>query len=412
MGTIAETTTITSDIPAEEVVFCTYFAKSLPAILAEHMVFMKAFNQTMQERTLCGPPTKFLAGSILDSVEQATFKAPLGLTSSIFLAYSRHHHLTLRPDDVWIAILTQFSFFVQANAEEFRSFFVDHDGKQEIRVTGGGSLKTADYSAMCGAILGAMAGKIKDADFLAWLQPVFTTTTEVDAMVEAVAAMATTQSYFEFGMQLMCGLPSVTLEGTVEDWVRLREHVEGLAKYNLPPRVVVFDRYKALKANMEAEPFTYDEPEDAAKLEALRVSPTRYKENLVPGDHMVDWLTMLRPVMDQFVATKKGEDTMAWWQSVATLEELGSGVSYLEGWVTVFSVFDKDGRWQGTPPRGALYPKLWTKTVPGGVVSVPVEVDDNGTTHACTLFAGTMAMVSEKGNDLRPRQDWALATLA
>jgi len=35
---------------------------------------------------------------------------PNGFVLSVVRAYGQHHDLVIRPDDVWIAILTQFSF--------------------------------------------------------------------------------------------------------------------------------------------------------------------------------------------------------------------------------------------------------------------------------------------------------------
>lgn len=58
-----------------------------------------------------------------------------GLVHTCIEAYNRHHHLFLRPDDIWIAIVTQFSFYVNSNAEKMRSFFVAHEGKKELVVT-------------------------------------------------------------------------------------------------------------------------------------------------------------------------------------------------------------------------------------------------------------------------------------
>ena len=51
-----------------------------------------------------------------------------GLVHALEAAYSNHHHLVLRPDDVWICLLTQFSIYVNKNAEELRDTFVDHEG--------------------------------------------------------------------------------------------------------------------------------------------------------------------------------------------------------------------------------------------------------------------------------------------
>lgn len=54
-----------------------------------------------------------------------------GLVHTLEAAYSHHHHLTLRPDDVWLAVLSQFSIYVNKNAESLRSYFVTHEGKKE-----------------------------------------------------------------------------------------------------------------------------------------------------------------------------------------------------------------------------------------------------------------------------------------
>jgi len=52
--------------------------------------------------------------------------------STVLECYNKHHALTIRADDVWLAILTQFSFFVSGNAEALRSLFVLHEGKKEL----------------------------------------------------------------------------------------------------------------------------------------------------------------------------------------------------------------------------------------------------------------------------------------
>jgi hypothetical protein len=41
-----------------------------------------------------------------------------GFVETCIAAYNQHHHLIIRPDDVWLAIITQFSFFVNGHPEE------------------------------------------------------------------------------------------------------------------------------------------------------------------------------------------------------------------------------------------------------------------------------------------------------
>jgi len=57
-----------------------------------------------------------------------------GFVNAVMRAYDEHHHLIIRPDDIWQAIMTQFSFYLNAKAEKFRSKFVNFEGKKELVV--------------------------------------------------------------------------------------------------------------------------------------------------------------------------------------------------------------------------------------------------------------------------------------
>ena len=52
--------------------------------------------------------------------------------NTVIGAYSQHRALVIRPDDVWLTILSQFNFFVNANAELLRANFVAHEGQREL----------------------------------------------------------------------------------------------------------------------------------------------------------------------------------------------------------------------------------------------------------------------------------------
>lgn len=57
-----------------------------------------------------------------------------GFTHTVIRAWQQDLHLRIRPDDVWLAILTQFSFFVNGNAEALRPMFVAHKDRPELVV--------------------------------------------------------------------------------------------------------------------------------------------------------------------------------------------------------------------------------------------------------------------------------------
>lgn len=76
------------------------------------------------------PLVKSELSSSLDSGDDRIFARDNGLVHALEAAYSRHYHLVLRPDDVWITLLTQFSIYVNKNAENMRGTFVSHEGQK------------------------------------------------------------------------------------------------------------------------------------------------------------------------------------------------------------------------------------------------------------------------------------------
>src|SRR5215469_12424951 len=48
-----------------------------------------------------------------------------------------------------------------------------------------------------------------------------------------VALMDAYQRYFRYIMMCVCGIPSITLEGTPSDWQRIRDRIELLATFGL-----------------------------------------------------------------------------------------------------------------------------------------------------------------------------------
>lgn len=69
-----------------------------------------------------------------------------GFIRAAIEAYNHHHNLIIRPDDVWLAILTQFNLYVNSHAEELRHHFVAHDGQKELEVYAVGSTATYDWA--------------------------------------------------------------------------------------------------------------------------------------------------------------------------------------------------------------------------------------------------------------------------
>ncbi|KAJ7101976.1 hypothetical protein C8R44DRAFT_682444 [Mycena epipterygia] len=223
-----------------------------------------------------------------------------GFVDTVILAYNKHHALVIRPDDVWLAILTQFNYFVNANSELLRASFVAHEGKRELVIVAEGTRYTLDFGAMSRQMVGLLEKNVVDPGLRAWVLPTFTTTTENDTTVAAMLMMATLKAYFDYvycGVD--CGIPRVTLEGEKADWEDILRRLEKLKEY---------------------------------------------------GVQTIAWYHLLVPVISRFVKSfdePGSPETVKFWQQVAHFEPGGSGPSHYTGWINAFCAFSERGQWMG-----------------------------------------------------------------
>lgn len=290
-----------------------------------------------------------------------------GFVNTVSRAYNQHHKLVLRPDDVWLAITTQFSAYVNGNAEELRSKFVGHSGKKQLVAVQMATLTTADYGKLARDMTTKLKAAVNDDELADWLLPNFSTTTVNDTIVGSVVFMASVQEYFRYIFALRCGIPEVTMLGTVEDWKLIHERVEFLRKF----------------------------------------SPT-----------CVKWADMLKPVTGKFVSSAEGKPDIDWWQRVCSNAGGGSGPSYLCGWITTFCVFNTGGQWQGdnftaeshirTRRKVSEFPVIDTLDIPAGYVTVPVTIDDSGTEYKSLMFAGHLNTEKIDKTTVAPQLNWAI----
>jgi len=73
---------------------------------------------------------------------------------------------------------------------------------------------------------------IRDPTIAEWILPGFTTTTENDRIMASVTLMATLQNYFEYGIELICGLSSIALLGSIDNWKMVRQKVNRLKEFD------------------------------------------------------------------------------------------------------------------------------------------------------------------------------------
>lgn len=153
-----------------------------------------------------------------------------GFVHGVLRAFQQDLHLTLRPDDVWLAIMTQFTFFVNGHADELRSSFVHHAHQETLSVDmRPQTLASVDMGLVARKMAALVQDKLVDPAIASMLLPEFTTTTDHDRATAAMVFLGSTQSYFRYEVEVGCGFPSVTLLGERADWAAMRERVSWFA---------------------------------------------------------------------------------------------------------------------------------------------------------------------------------------
>lgn len=296
------------------------------------------------------------------------------LIQAVDLAFSHHRPLTLSPDAIWLVIVQGFGHHVNENAESLRDRIVRHEGKMD--------LKAACISLGAEHLPGLIAQfsrqirENSDPVLYESLMCSFSTTTPEIHTAFEVALMDVYKRYFNYLAMMVCGIPSITLQGTTEDWQRMRDRIEVLATYDL------------------------------------------------------DWWTSrLAPILDQCIATSQGNPDPVFWKAIYKPER-PYGDNAATGWIAdLFPYLDnKQGgyvrnRVLNTERTTWELPKsehemvsngVGLKAFPNGLSRAPVTVQPlNGLSKEYDLAAGFFGIgQTPETNALYPIISWALVEKA
>jgi hypothetical protein len=313
-----------------------------------------------------------------------------GLVHGIKRAFQQDLHLVLRPDDIWLSILTQFSMFVNANAEHLRAYFVAHEGKKELVVDiSPYPLDNIDMGKFAQEMTLEIEKNVVDVKLRDWIMPDYSTTTDNDRSVAAVVIMGAVQEYFDYELYAGCGFPSVTLLGERSDWEDILHRVLKLPKY---------------------------------------------------GCQTTEWSQLLVPVLKHIIMAFDSPNSQKvkdfWLRACHSAGKDGyEDFETLSGWITAFCFWTKDGKRNrvfsdnemvdhGKETKladrkrlildGIIYPIIHPGQIPTGVVSVPVIIKDLTTRleHKTTMVAGSVGMTATSedggvdGTTVQPRSGW------
>lgn len=221
--------------------------------------------------------------------------------STVVDAFGGHHPLVLSPDMIWLVVSQEFATYVKSNAEMLRSLFVDHQGKMELRVQSNTDIihEPTDWEQIFSNFEKQLEKNTK-GDLAALLVSDFSTSGPAERVASQITLMDTMSKYFDYKVfYCICGIPSITLRGKVEDWQHLRRKVMSLSNYGLGW-----------------------------------------------------WTEQLEPILDEFVLAAEGRPNRRFWQDIVSTKRpdylRGKGClpekpTILDGWILKFFPFDHKG---------------------------------------------------------------------
>lgn len=234
----------------------------------------------------------WIAKSFSDDERFYTFKGKDVFFQTIVRAYAEHRPLVLSPDMVWLLISQGFARYVNAHSDELRNQIVSHTEKMDLVVETTKNLlyEDADWKKLI-AGFAAQINEYTKGDVGKTITADFTTTGVTERIVSQVTLMETVKTYFDYVVHYMgCGIPSITLMGTPQDWQKVLEKTEQLEKYG-----------------------------------------------------MGDWFKSLKPILTEFIKASEGKPNQAFWQNMVKKENpdklVGNKVcdfrkpTVLDGWM-------------------------------------------------------------------------------
>ena len=305
----------------------------------------------------------------LDTKEESIFNhKKSSLIQGLVLAYKNHYPITITPDMIWILVLQGFSRFMEKYENLVRERFVNFQGKKDLKIERlAYSPATATKEVWDGIIKEFVEkiGKHVGQECIDNLECNFSTTSQVAQVTSQVAIMSAMKQYFNYRVLMAgCGISSITLEGSVQDWEKIKSKLEFLST-------------KALKW----------------------------------------WTKHLIPIIDNIIATKKyynskgklNEELIEFWKGMIRLK--GRGDLYdphlINGWIVKFIP-------NLSNEKHEVYEEIYETQIPDQIISCPMELTwlsmmGKKVEYKCSLFSGFYGMVQDKETfNVRPVIGYAI----
>jgi hypothetical protein len=311
-----------------------------------------------------GRPVEAFAPEAPADVIAAVGAADHSLVSAVYVAFSEHRPLVLTPDIIWLTLAQGFAQHINNHAEALRSTIVSHKGKVTLKAMTFQLATSQDWADVIQQWSDTIQTQIP-AELSHFMICDFSTTTPITRTASQVVMLDAFQQYFDYELLFICGIPTITVKGSVQDWVKIRERVEVMA-----------------------------------------------------GFHLNWWTDRLKPICDGFIATVQGTPSQTFWKHIFSPQEVYGG-KVITGWLADLFPYVKDDLTQAPTVRNPMLsiPRTQLTTehgisptrLPVGLSRAPFTIKSTIIPRAMELIAGFMGVKQDAANgQLEPLIGWAV----
>lgn len=301
-----------------------------------------------------------------DDLPYVTAEPLHGLVAAVHLAYAEHRPLALAPEHLWLCVLQAIARVIEEKPEKHRHLFVEHEGKELVRIQRDQFIPGSPDNDWPDAVreLGAVVRSRSSEHAKTFLAP--SGASEIGQIACEISLLGAMQNYFELEVHTLCGIPSITLEGTAHEWNELRSRTAFLDQLGLD-----------------------------------------------------EWRRSLDTVLSRIADTAAGRADTKFWREIYKREQ-ASGGPHVSGWINVLFPFLGEKGTQHTN-RLAHFGDHWPKhameavnitQIPPGLSNAPFNWVVMHAPRPMSFVAGFAGVSQSPAGVVRPRIGWAVTDRA
>lgn len=300
-----------------------------------------------------------------------------GLIETVQECYDNHRPLELSPDVIWFAICQGVSQHINENFDTLENAIFKANKPAELHARNDDLAENPEEWANLISDLSKQTKSYTQSDVYSFFVPEFSTSTLAHQTVYEIALLEAFEKAFTYVGESGCGIPSITLTGTQEDWVKIYTQLDGLDQFN-----------------------------------------------------MGYWKVILQPVVQEFIAVFDGNINLEFWQNIFKSATEYNGF-YVSGWIIKFFPYIKTTKnvdWEadydvehggyraekGLKPNEYLEGKMYlrsrlsTADLPGGLSKIDLKWQNHFTGEAkdIVLTGGYFGMKQAEDKSLTPFITW------